>query len=88
MSVKIKLNLPLQKLAENREAMVVNGATVRQCLEDLINRLPGARQHIFYPDGSLAVLFLLNNEPLPRRALEHTVKEGDELWILSLIAGG
>ena len=88
MAPSIKLNLPLQKLAGQREKIEVTAIDVRQCLEDLARRLPGVRQHVFNPDGSLAIMILLNNEPLPGQDLDHPVSDGDELWLLSIVTGG
>jgi molybdopterin converting factor small subunit len=88
MAVTVKLNLPLQRLAGNQERVEVAGATVRQCLDDLIRRMPGAEKHIFNEDGSLALLFLLNNEALLEQDMNHPLAEDDELWLLSVVSGG
>ena len=39
-------------------------------------------------DGSLALLFLLNNEALRDQNLNHSLAENDELWLLSVVSGG
>ena len=88
MAVRIKLNLPLQKLAGGRELIEVNGSTVRQCLDDLIKQIPTSERLIFDTKGSPILLFLLNNEPLPDQDLEHPLKDNDELWLLSIVSGG
>ena len=88
MSVKIKLNLPLVRLAGNREIIEVTGSTVRECLNDLVKQIPGAERQIFNADGSLILLFLLNNEAFFEQDLDHPVVENDELWLLSIVSGG
>lgn len=88
MTVRIKLTLPLQRLAANREKIEVTGATVKQCLDGLIKQLPGARTQVYQPDGSLALLLLLNNEPLPNQDVNHPVADNDEIWLLSIVTGG
>lgn len=88
MAVEIKLNLPLMRLAGNREKINVTGSTVRQCLEDLGKQIPGAEKQIFNADGSLKLLFLLNNEAITKQDLNHPVVENDELWLLSIVSGG
>ena len=88
MTVKIKLNLPLQRLASNRENIEVTGATVKHCLDDLIKQLPGSGPQVYLPDGSLALLLLLNNEPLPDQDVNHPVADNDEIWLLSIVSGG
>jgi len=87
-AVEIKLNLPLMRLAGNREKINVTGSTVRQCLEDLGKQIPGAEKQIFNADGSLKLLFLLNNEAITKQDLNHPVVENDELWLLSIVSGG
>jgi molybdopterin converting factor small subunit len=88
MTVTVKLNLPLQRLAGNREKIEVTGSTVGQCLADLVKQIPGAKKEVFHPGGDLALLFLLNNEALPGQDLNHPVNENDELWLLSIVSGG
>jgi molybdopterin converting factor small subunit len=88
MAVTVKLNLPLQRLAGNRERIEVAGATVRECLDDLVRQIPGAKNYIFNKDGSLALLFLLNNEALREQDMNHPLADNDELWLLSVVSGG
>jgi molybdopterin converting factor small subunit len=88
LAVKIKLNLPLQKLAGNRESVQTHGYSARQCLDDLIKQIPGSENLIFDENGSPILLFLLNNEPLPGQDLDRAVKDNDELWLLTIVSGG
>jgi molybdopterin converting factor small subunit len=87
-AIKIKLNLTLQTLAGNREKIEVTGSTIKQCLNNLIKQIPGAEKHIYNVDGSLKILFLLNEEALQEQDLDHPVTENDELWLLSIVSGG
>ena len=88
MAVAIKLNLPLQRLAGNREKIEVSGSTVKQCLDDLVRQIPEAKRYIYNDDGSLALLFLLNNEALDDQDVNYSLAENDELWLLSVVSGG
>lgn len=88
MAVTIKLNLPLQKLAGNREKIEVSGSTVKQCLDDLVRQIPEAKRYVYNDDGSLALLFLLNNEALDDQDVNYSLAENDELWLLSVVSGG
>jgi len=88
MAIKVKLNLPLQKLSGNREIIEVAGSTVRQCLINLVSQMPESEHFIFNKDGSPLLLLLLNNEPLPNQDLEYPVQDNDELWLLSIVSGG
>ncbi len=87
MAVRIKLNLPLQRLA-GREVVDATGSTVNECLEDLIRQIPGSKSELFQEDGEFSLLVLLNNEPLPQQNLDFPVKDRDELWLLSIVSGG
>ena len=88
MAVKVKLNLPLQRLSGNREIIEVEGSTVKQCLNNLIEKVPGSELLIFDEEGSPVLLLLLNNEPLPEQDLNYSVNDNDELWLLSIVSGG
>ncbi len=87
MAIKIKLNLPLQRLS-NREIIEACGSTVKECLEDLIRQIPGSKSELFQKEGSFSLLVLLNNDPLPQQNLDFPVKDDDELWLLSIVSGG
>ena len=88
MSIKIKLTLPLIRLAGNREKIDVTGTTVKECLVDLVKKLPGAQAELYDSDGGFALLVLLNNDPLPDQNLNYPVKDNDEIWLLSIVSGG
>ena len=88
MGIVAKLNIPLQKLAGNKERIEVKGSTVRECLNDLIITLPGAERSLFEKDGSLRPLILINDHHFPQEELDRKVSDGDELWIISRIYGG
>ena len=88
MAVTVKLNLPIQRLAGNRERIEVAGTTVKQCLDDLVRQIPEAKKIVFNSDGSLALLFLINNEALREQDINHPLAENDEIWLLSVLGGG
>ena len=88
MAVTVKLNLPIQRLAGNRERIEVAGTTVKQCLDDLVRQIPEARNIVFDTDGSLALLFLINSEALREQDINHPLAENDEIWLISVLGGG
>ena len=88
MSIQVRLNVPLQKLAGEKERVEVTGNTVKECLDDLIKRLPGSEKDIFDKDGYLRPLILINNSHFPQDELDREVKDGDELWIINMMHGG
>ena len=88
MSIQVRLNMPLQKLAGDKERIEVTGNTVRECLDDLMGRLPGAEKEIFDRNGYLRPIILINNTHFPQNELDREVNDGDELWIITMMAGG
>lgn len=88
MGITVKLNMPLQKLVGGEEKIEVTGNTVRECLHDLIKRLPGAEKTIFDKNGYLRPVILINNTHFPQDELDRDVKNGDELWIITMMFGG
>jgi molybdopterin converting factor small subunit len=87
MSAKIKLSQVFKLLADNQEAIEVNGNTVRECLNDFIRLYPAARNWIFDKD-TLVSLVLLNGQTLPPQDLDTRVAEKDEIYLLTMISGG
>ena len=93
MSTKIMMHYPhLKELANNRDMVEVNGLTIGQCLDDLVNQFPDIKTRIFDERGKLLNFISiyqnkesLHDEPDP---LAKPVSDGDEIAIILLIAGG
>ncbi len=93
MSQKVMIHYPhLQALTNNQEWVEVNGSTIGQCLDDLVNQFPGIRTRIFNEQGKLLHYIMIfhnventRTEPDP---LAKPVSDGDEITIALLIAGG
>ena len=90
MSVKIHLHPFLFHLTNNQDVIEVNGNTVGQCLEHLVDRFPGLREWVFGENGELNNLFdvYINLESTYPEELAKPVKDGDELHIIIVISGG
>jgi molybdopterin converting factor small subunit len=91
MSVKITIAYPhLQQFTNNRESIEVNGSSVGECLGDLIRQFPGIDKGILDEHGQLLsyVYFIINGKGVCPTALTQKVREGDELVIALLLAGG
>ena len=90
MSVKVRLNSILQKLADGRELVEVTGRTTGECLENLESRFPGIKQEIRDKRGRLApyYLILVNSNCFYPEQLTTPVKDGDEIEIKIIAAGG
>ena len=68
----------------------VEGSTVGECLEDLIDQYPQMKADLFNRDGKLHsdIIIYLNNKTTYPEQLKKPVQEGDELNISVLIGGG
>ncbi|MFC1980951.1 MoaD/ThiS family protein [Chloroflexota bacterium] len=87
MSVKVDITL-LQHLTNGVNVATVNGSTVGQCLKHLIEQFPELK--LFDEDGELLSYFniYLNGESPYPEGLQMPVKDGDELWIVTVLTGG
>lgn len=90
MSVKININPFLSHLTNDQDIVEVNGSTVGQCLGQLVARFPELRKWLFEKDGNLNSLvdIYVNLESSYPEELAKPVKDGDELHIIVIIAGG
>ena len=90
MSVTINLHPNLYHFTNDQAVVEVNGSTVGQCLADLVKQFPQIRQGLFGKDGKLLnyVDIYVNQESSYPEELAKPVKDGDELHITLIIAGG
>jgi len=68
----------------------VQGNTVGECLQDLVRQYPGLKQVLFDKDGKLSpqIWTSINLNSPYREALDTPLKDGDELYLILLVAGG
>ena len=93
MSIKVKFHYPhLKALVNNQDSVEVQGKTVGECLNNLVARFPDIQTRIFDNQMNLLhfIVIFLNgestfHEPDP---LAKPVRDGDDLSIALLIAGG
>lgn len=90
MSVKININPLLYQYTNEQKIAEVNGDTVGQCLDHLVEQFPDIRKAIFDKNGKLLnyIDIYVNRESAYPEELAKPVKEGDELHIVITIAGG
>jgi molybdopterin converting factor small subunit len=72
------------------EVVEVSGRTVGDCLEDLVQQYPGMKEGLFDKKGKLlnVVEVYVNNESAYPEELAKSVKNGDEIQIILMLAGG
>ncbi|MAE04736.1 MAG: MoaD/ThiS family protein [Nitrospinota bacterium] len=91
MSVTVRIPTPLQEFTQNKDAVDIDGSTVKEVLGNLDAQFAGMRQRLYGDDGKLRrfVNIYVNQEDIRFLKGEDTeVSEGDELSIVPAIAGG
>ena len=90
MSIKIDIPPYLQPYANNIAVVEVNGSTVGECISRLITQFPSIEKMLFAESGRLHayVSVYINGEDTYPEELAKPVKDGDELHITMIIAGG
>jgi len=90
MSIEVSIHQALRHLTNGQATATVNGTTVGQCLNDLVNQFPGIKPKIFDKKGKLLnyVDIYVNLESSYPEELAMSVKDGDRLHITLIIAGG
>ena len=90
MSVRIHLHPFLIHLAENKDIHQIDGKTVRECLEKLVKRYPELDEWLFTKDRDLNNMFdvFVNMQSTLAERLDTKVKDGDDINLVIVIAGG
>lgn len=90
MSVKVTIPQFLQSFTDGKEVAYVSGSTVGECLNELTRQFPDIKTLLFDKDGKLLqrVDIYVNGKSSYPEELAKQVSEGDELYILLVIAGG
>ena len=91
MSIKIHIHPSLFGFTNDEESAEVNGGTVGECLKQLVEQFPGLDKGLFDKrDGRLLPIFdiWVNNESAYPEELAKPVKDGDELYITTVISDG
>ncbi len=90
MSVKINLHITHRRLAGNLDVVEVEGNTIGECLAHLTSRFPAMKEKLFDETGKLidTIEIYLNMESAYPDELARPTKDGDEIYIVVLLAGG
>lgn len=91
MSIKVKIFYPaLQSLVGGPDDIQVEGATVGECLADLVRRFPEGEPLLFDTRGDLLkrVYVFVNRESMFKADLAKPVGDKDELILAVLATGG
>ena len=90
MSIEVNIHQALRHLTNKQTHVEVNGATVGECLDDLVRQFPGMKPKLFHKNGDLLayVEIYVNQESSYPEELAKRVNDGDRLHITLVLAGG
>lgn len=90
MSIKVNIHPALYHYTNDQDVAEVNGSTVGECLGDLVKQFPGIEKGLFDKKGKLLnyVDIYVNLQSAFPEELAKPVKDGDELHLVLIIAGG
>ena len=90
MSVKVNIHKTHRVYTDGLEVVEVQGGTVGACLEHLVKQYPGMKEGLFDKKGKLlsVVEVYVNNESAYPEELAKSVKDGDEIQLILMLAGG
>lgn len=90
MAVRIHIHKTHRQFTNGLEVVEVEGNTVGDCLGHLVKRFPGMQTAIFDKKGKFLniVEVYLNHESAYPDELAKPVKDGDEIHLTCMLAGG
>jgi sulfur-carrier protein len=90
MPVKIHIHITHRQFTNGLEVVETEGATVGECLNHLIRQYPGMEKALFAKKDKLlnVVEVFVNHAAAYPNELTKPVKDGDEINLLVMLAGG
>jgi len=90
MPVNIHIHATHRKFTNGWEVVAVEGTTVGECLNQLIKQFPGMEKALFVKKDKLlnTVEVYLNHASAYPNELAKPVKDGDEIHLIIMLAGG
>ncbi len=90
MTVNIHIHVTHRQHTDGQETIKADGTTVGEALNDFILRYPGMKKEIFDDKEQLRhyIEIYLNKESAYPGELERAVKDGDDIQIITFLAGG
>jgi molybdopterin converting factor small subunit len=89
-AVKVHLHLTLRQFTNGQEIIDADGTTVGECLKNVVKEYPGMESSIFGKNGKLSniVEIYVNLQSAYPNELAKQVKDGDEIHVTMMLAGG
>lgn len=90
MSVKVYIHATHRQFTNGLEVVAVEGSTVGECLNHLIKQFPGMEKALFAKKDKLLnnIEVFLNHASAYPNELVKPVKDGDEIHLVTMLAGG
>ncbi len=90
MAVKVFIHTTHRQFTNGLETVAVEGNTVGECLNQLIKQFPGMEKALFAKKDKLlnTVEVYLNHVSAYPNELAKPVKDGDEIHLVIMLAGG
>jgi len=90
MSVKINIHVTHRQHTDGKKTIEVEGSFVGEALNNVIALYPGMKDELFDKKGKLLhyIEIYLNKTSAYPGELEKPVKKGDEIQIITFLAGG
>jgi molybdopterin converting factor small subunit len=89
-AVKVHLHLTLRQFTNGQEIIDVEGTTVGECFKNVFKKYPGMESSLFGKNGKLSniVEIYVNLQSAYPNELAKQVKDGDEIHVTMMLAGG
>lgn len=90
MSIKIHIHVTHRRHTNDQKTLEVEGKTVAEALNNFVTQYPGMKKELFDKRGKLLhyIEIYLNKVSAYPGELEKPLKDGDELQIITFLAGG
>ncbi len=90
MGIKINIHVTHRCHTQGQKTVEVRGTSVGEALKHLVDMYPGLENKIFDKKGNLQkyIEIYLNGESAYPNELAKPVKDGDEIQVVTFLAGG
>lgn len=90
MSIKIHIHVTHRRHTNGQKTLEVEGNTVGKALNNFVTQFPGMKKELFDKNGKLLhyIEIYLNKVSAYPGELEKPLKDGDEIQIITFLAGG
>ena len=90
MSIKVHIHKTHRQSTDGQEVVKTTGNSVGACLKNLVQTYPGMQDVLFEKNGKLRNLIevYVNHESAYPDELKKAVKDGDEIHLTFMLAGG